>query len=148
MTSISHALIGAAIASKIPNPYLAGTLAFATHFLCDMIPHWDLGTNWRKRSRFATGTLAIIETCIAMFGTYTLFSIYVPNTTTLALAIVASLLPDWLEVPYYILLPHPPKVFYYIYRTQSYLHSRLQAPMGILTQMIVVGVFLGVGFLL
>ncbi|KKS41406.1 MAG: hypothetical protein UV61_C0008G0119 [Candidatus Gottesmanbacteria bacterium GW2011_GWB1_43_11] len=146
MTSISHALIGAAIAAKITDPVTAGTLAFITHFVCDAIPHWDWGTNWRKRPRAVTGTLAVSETLIALFGTYFIFNSLVPSSSTLTITVLLSLLPDWLEAPYYLLLPHPPKFFYYMYRFQSFVHERLQAPWGILTQTAVVMAFLYVGF--
>ncbi|KKS85334.1 MAG: hypothetical protein UV59_C0008G0027 [Candidatus Gottesmanbacteria bacterium GW2011_GWA1_43_11] len=146
MTSISHALIGAAIAAKIGDPFAAGTVAFATHFLCDMIPHWDLGTNWRNRPRSVTGTLAIVETLIALIGTYLLFSSIVPNQSTLVIAIIASLIPDWLEAPYYILMPNSPKLFYYLYKVQSIAHERLQYPWGVVTQVVTVVGFLWVGF--
>ncbi len=145
MTSISHALIGAAIANRIHNPAAAATISFATHFFCDAIPHWDLGTNWRLRPKIVTGTLAIVETLIALFGTYALFSEITPHLT-LALAIIFSLLPDWLEAPYYLLLPTPPKFFYYSYKLQSYFHERLGWPLGAITQASVVAIFLWVGF--
>ena len=89
MTSISHALIGAAIAARIPSPITVATLTFVTHFFCDSIPHWDLGTNWRGRPRHITGILAIIETLIALFGTFLLFRTVV-NPTNLMIGITFS----------------------------------------------------------
>ena len=148
MTSISHALIGAAIAARLPHPAGAATLALLTHFLCDAIPHWDLGTNWRLRPRIITGSLAIAETLVALVGTYIIFARFVPNQTVLFIAILASLAPDWLEAPYYFLMPHAPKFFYYMYKIQSLVHERLDAPWGVVTQVAVVGLFLTVGFLL
>lgn len=147
MTALSHALIGASIAAKIVNPWMVGTLAFVTHFICDAIPHWDLGTNWRLRPRVVTGTLAILETLLATGGTWVIFS-PISSPITLLIAIIFSLIPDWLEVPYYLLLPNSPRPFYYIYKIQSLIHSRLQAPQGIWTQVVVVGSFLVVGFVL
>jgi len=42
MTLATHAVVGAAIASSIPHhPILGFTLAFASHFVLDAIPHWD-----------------------------------------------------------------------------------------------------------
>lgn len=147
MTAISHALIGASIAARVGSPLLAGVLALTTHFICDAIPHWDLGTNWRLRPKVVTGVLAIMETLLAVFGTYVLFATQVASSTVLAISIVASLIPDWLEIPYYLFLPNSPKPFYYIYKAQSLIHSRLHAPAGIYTQVAVVGAFLVVGFI-
>lgn len=42
MTLTSHAIIGAAVASLIPqHPILGVAVAFASHFAVDAIPHWD-----------------------------------------------------------------------------------------------------------
>lgn len=146
MTSISHALIGASIAARINNPLAAGVISLISHFTCDAIPHWDLGTNWRQRPKIVTGTLAILETLIALLGTYFLFVSRVRSTEVLFVCLIMSLIPDWLEVPYYLLLPNSPKSFYWIYKVQSLIHSRLQAPMGVITQIVVVGLFLWIGF--
>lgn len=147
MTSISHALIGAAIAAKIDNPVLVAGMSFTSHFLCDAIPHWDLGTNWRLRPKAVTGILAILETLISIFGTFWIFSHFVPNQVTLVIAIFFSVLPDWIEAPYYLISP-PPKIFVWMYKLQHYIHEKLEAPAGIWTQVISVAVFLVVGFLI
>ena len=42
MTLATHAVVGAAIAASIPShPIIGFTLAFASHFVLDAIPHWD-----------------------------------------------------------------------------------------------------------
>lgn len=148
MTSISHALIAASIAAKIPDPFLASTIAIITHFFADAIPHWDLGTNWRLRPKVITGLMAIAETLVAFFGTILIFSRFVPRTDTLIAAIFFSLLPDWLEAPYYMFLPSSPRILYYPYKIQSIIHRRAQLPEGVINQFVVVGLFLIVGFLL
>lgn len=145
MTFIAHAVIGATIAYKINNPYLAGSLSVISHFLCDMIPHWDLGTFWRNRPKIITGILAIIETVIAVLGTYIVFNKLVPSASLLMISIFFSLVPDWLEAPYFM-FKKAPKFFYYVYKFQSYVHMRLKAPAGIFTQIAVVGIFLYVAF--
>jgi hypothetical protein len=43
MTAPNHALTGALIGLTVSNPVLAMPLAFASHFVCDAIPHYDLG---------------------------------------------------------------------------------------------------------
>src|SRR5258708_34230681 len=44
MLSISHSLTGAFIATHLPHPVLYVPLIFASHYLEDWIPHWDVGT--------------------------------------------------------------------------------------------------------
>lgn len=48
MLSISHAVTGAFIATKVSNPYLAVPLILLSHYLEDAVPHWDVGTGLTK----------------------------------------------------------------------------------------------------
>jgi hypothetical protein len=144
MTAVSHALIGAAIAARITNIPAAAVLSVVTHLACDAIPHWDLGTNWRLRPKVVTGTLAIIETAIALLGTYFLFRGQI-GTQLLVTCIICSLIPDWIEAPYYMIHP-PSKFFYHMYKAQAWVHQRAEYTFGVVTQMVTVAVFLWVGF--
>jgi len=38
---LPHTLAGATIATKITNPFLALPLAFLSHFILDLFPHWN-----------------------------------------------------------------------------------------------------------
>ena len=51
MTATAHVLIGGAIAASVPDPALGITLAALSHPILDMIPHWDFGFGWRKKSK-------------------------------------------------------------------------------------------------
>ena len=51
MTATAHALIGGAIAAGIASQPLGIALALASHPLADLIPHWDFGWGWRKKSK-------------------------------------------------------------------------------------------------
>ncbi|MFH2086036.1 MAG: hypothetical protein ABII21_04615 [bacterium] len=48
MLSISHAVTGAFIATKVTNPVIAIPLIFLSHYMEDAIPHWDAGTGLGK----------------------------------------------------------------------------------------------------
>ena len=57
MILLAHLIFGAAIASKIHNPFLAVVLAFLSHYFLDFMPHteYDIknihlikGKQWRK----------------------------------------------------------------------------------------------------
>lgn len=43
MTGLNHGMTGAVIALVVKNPAAAVPLAFLSHFVQDMIPHWDYG---------------------------------------------------------------------------------------------------------
>ena len=50
MTATAHALIGASLAVKLTNPFIGIPIAILSHFLADLVPHWDAGTNRRKKT--------------------------------------------------------------------------------------------------
>jgi len=153
MTSIAHALVAGAIATRFPHPVIAPTLALASHFLLDAIPHWDFGTNWRKRAKWMTGAFAVVETLCAIALAWYIFSSTVQHTI-LIVTIIASLIPDWLEAPWYIFFAHAAKIkpgnhasfvekmLFRIYKTQNKIHSKAPFPLGVLTQIVTVIVLL------
>ena len=145
VTATAHAIVAGAIAQKFPDPFLAPLLAFVSHFIMDAVPHWDFGTNWRARPKRDTAALAVGETLV---GILIGFLLYRQNTQQLLLGttIVFSLLPDWLEAPWYIFFarqqkhrPGPQAGFwewltFRIYKTENAFHTRAQYPLGLVTQ--------------
>jgi hypothetical protein len=101
MMAISHGLVGAAIATAVPDPILSGGLILVSHYLLDLIPHWDFGTDWKKRSVTQTGLMAIGDTIAAYVVTYILFHNQL-SMPVIFLAVSISNLPDWLIAPYFM----------------------------------------------
>jgi len=153
MTATAHALVAGAIAAHVQNPFLAVTLSFASHFILDAVPHWDMGTNWRNRSKKTTGLLALSDTLIAITVTYFFYSGKVA-LLPLTSCIFASELPDWLETPWYIFFAnqnkHEPalkagfveKLTYRIYKMENAFHCKAQFPFGAITQVAMVLFFM------
>lgn len=153
MTATAHALVAGAIAAHFGNASYALPIALATHFVMDSIPHWDFGTNWRNRPKTQTGLYAIAETLFGMGLAIVLF--HTSATLPLLLAtIIVSLLPDWLEAPWYIFYAktdkHGPstkasvleKFSYAFYKIPNAFHSKAVLPFGMITQILTVGFFL------
>jgi len=136
MLTISHALIGASIATRITNPVISLPIAVAAHFICDIIPHWDVGVNRRARSTKETFVLAAVDVIFAILLMFVFFSSKVPTIYLLSM-FFASTLPDWLEAPY-LFLNWDFFPFGSMYRFQSKLQSKLQFPLGLITQALVV----------
>lgn len=108
MIELAHAATGGLIAYKIGNPLLSLPLAFASHFLIDLLPHWNphLGREKKKLGKIKKETfLVVILDCLAglAIGLY-LASLVWPNAWQ-ALFIIggcfAGILPDLIEAPYY-----------------------------------------------
>ena len=153
MMATAHTLVAGAIAAKVGNPALALTLAFSSHFVLDSIPHWDFGTNWRKRTKLATGTFAILDTSVGFILAWILFAPSVPPYLLLG-CLVLSVIPDWLEAPWYIFFADPnnkgpkpnaglfEKACYGIYTLTSKVHTRGSFPWGVFSQIATVTFFL------
>ncbi|MFZ2024924.1 MAG: hypothetical protein WAV51_01400 [Microgenomates group bacterium] len=153
MMATAHTLVAGAIAAKIGNPALALTLAFSSHFILDSIPHWDFGTNWRKRTKTATGLFAIADTLFGLGLAWTLYANAVPPLL-LAATLLLSILPDWLEAPWYIFFADPnhkgpktnatylEKLCYGVYTLTNKAHTKATFPWGLISQIITVTFFL------
>lgn len=153
MTATAHTLVAGAIAAKFTDPTAAASLALLSHFIMDSIPHWDIGTSWRNRPKEITGILAILETSVGLGIGYYIFGALAPQGT-LILTMIFSLLPDWLETPWYIFYASPKHILptrkagfwenltYRIYKAENFFHTRAEFPVGVLTQVVTVIFFL------
>lgn len=153
MTATAHALVAGAIATQIHDPVLLPILCIVQHFAMDSIPHWDIGTNWRNRPKAITGLISITETIFGICISYLIFRNSVPSNILLS-AIFFSILPDWLETPWYIFFAKNhktapsqnagvwEKLTFKIYQIENLFHSKAQFPFGLYTQIITVVFFL------
>jgi hypothetical protein len=140
MLNASHAIIGASIAKLFPNPYLGLPLSLASHFLGDFSPHWDLNTrHHQQRTKLQIISLSLSDAFIGYALGYLLFSPHV-SFWYLFLMMFTAQLPDWLEAPYHILNWHFPP-FSAIKQLQSKIHTKLDWPWGLLTQVVIVVAF-------
>lgn len=137
MTATGHAVIGAVIAAKIINPALAIPLALTSHVVADIIPHWDAGTNGRRKTPMQLFFEASIDVFVGFLIAYLLLTIFFPTTNLLyaILIILSSQLFDWLAAPssiFHIKLPP----FSWMNSFQSKTNTRLDKPWGIILQVV------------
>ncbi|MFH1187024.1 MAG: hypothetical protein V1697_02515 [Candidatus Levyibacteriota bacterium] len=139
MTATGHAVIGAVIAAKIGNPALAIPIAFTSHIVADMVPHWDPATNRNNKGKarllLDSSMDVFLSFAIAYLLTYYLF----PETSILYLFLIVgfSQLLDWLTAPYYFFNINLPP-FNWSYHFQKKFDRKLDKPWGIITQAVVV----------
>lgn len=144
MTATGHALIGALIAAKFHNPAIALPLSFASHFVADMIPHWDSGTHWRKKSREQLITESVIDVLVGFGAAMVLYVgiLQQYDIGLLFLSIISAQLPDWLSAPTFILGMKIP-LLNEVEKIQSKLNTKLDRPWGVVTQIAtVIGLYL------
>ena len=110
MLETPHVVVGAAIATKVVNPFLAIPLAFGSHFLLDRIPHWNphLNTEMKKHGKPTrkSSIIVIIDVCTSLVLGFFIASKAMPDTThvaTILFASFAAILPDAMEGPYFFL---------------------------------------------
>ncbi len=150
MTATGHAVIGTVIAAKIGNPALAIPIAFASHFVADMIPHWDTATNSRKKTRKKIFIESGIDVMISYIVSFVLVSFFFPQTSLsyAYLMVFMAQLPDWLMAPYYFFRIKFPLCIY-AYRIQKNIFDhKLDKPWGIINQVVAVSLTVLVGKLL
>src|SRR5690349_18002835 len=102
MLSISHALTGAFIATKVHNPILAIPLVLASHYLEDWILHWDVGTGLSNGTRKKSTAifLEVFDLLISFVLVYAWFQAGKPSLNFDAwLGAFFGLLPDFVEAP-------------------------------------------------
>lgn len=138
MTATAHALIGASLAVRITNPLLGIPLAIISHFIADLIPHWDEGTNHRTKSMMRVRTEATFDVLLSFALSFLIFRNLV-DPVYLFVMIIAAQLPDWLEAPsFFFGIKIPP--FSWMDWLGHKLQSRLQLPWGLVTQAVIVGI--------
>lgn len=153
MMATAHALVGCAIAAKVTDPVASSVLIVSSHWIMDLIPHWDFGTDWEKRSKAATGMLAVGDTVFAFILSFLVFS-SVLSPLWIFLAVSLANLPDWAEAPWFMFFGKQGekavsegsllrKMSFWTYKYQElYGHSVGTFPHGLLTQVFTVGFLL------
>jgi hypothetical protein len=110
MLETAHVAAGAAIATKIPNPFIAIPLALASHFVLEKVPHWNPHLNTEKK-RYGKITkkstrIVIADASLALIVGSFIALRMLPDTghtaTILASCFIAAL-PDIVEGPYFFL---------------------------------------------
>lgn len=136
MTATAHALVGGAIAASIPHPALGITLSAISHPLLDLVPHWDFGWGWRKKTKLKLFTQASFDLALGLILAFLIFG-GSTNFWYLAACVFASEAWDIAEAPYWFLnWRFPP--FSWIYNIQSKMQGKARLPWGILTQVVTI----------
>lgn len=138
MLETPHVALGVAIAIAIPNPLISIPLAFASHFVLDMVPHWNphINTEMKKFGKLTNSTLFIIG--IDLFFAFVLTCFVGKTNPYIYLASFASILPDIAEGPYF-LFGWRNKYLDVILRFQRSIQASANVFWGLLTQVITIG---------
>lgn len=110
MLSISHSLTGALISVTLRQPLLFVPAIFASHYLEDWIPHWDVGTGLTngKRKRSDAILMELAELGVTAVLLYLFFQSGRSEINWLAwIGGGVALIPDFIEAPRNFLKKEP-----------------------------------------
>jgi hypothetical protein len=110
MLSISHSLTGALVAVTLRQPLLYVPTIFASHYLEDWIPHWDVGTGLTngKRKRSHAIIMELAELGVTGILLYWFFQFGRDQVNWLAwIGGGVALIPDFVEAPRNFLKKEP-----------------------------------------
>jgi hypothetical protein len=144
MLELPHTAVGLLIATKIPNPFIAIPLAFASHFLVDLIPHWNpsLYTETKKHGKPLKKTTYIIIADVILSLALGFFLIFKSQgslvySLTLLFSAFAAVLPDVIE-GFYFYLGVKSKWLMKLIKFQHDHQARASIIPGTITQIIVI----------
>ncbi len=147
MLELPHVLVGAAIATVVPNPLISIPLSLASHFLGDYVPHWNphFPTELKKYGRLTPATFVILmaDSAIAVFVGLAIGQALYPDfptgllTFNLLACCLASVLPDVVEIPHYF-FGFKSRFLTRLSRFQSRHQFNVPALPGILSQILVI----------
>lgn len=143
MVELPHVLVGAAIAAKTGNPGLALPLAFASHFILDLVPHANpsIYTPIKEGRPIARRIkqLIFIDCVLALVVGLGVATSFLPNTEKAIFVVLGAflaVLPDVAEIPYYFMNFRHPLMVKYVEASHALQNNAPLIP-GTITQIIV-----------
>jgi len=110
MLELAHALTGGVIAYKVGNPWISLPLSFFSHFLLDLLPHWNPHLSAEKKKFGYISKKSFILVVIDCFIGLVLglgVAFKAPPDTQRTIIIILgcfiAILPDLIEAPFFFL---------------------------------------------
>lgn len=130
MTGLNHGVTGAALALTIKNPVIAIPLSFISHYLQDLVPHWNYGVSREadKKSSFFTTKFnlsLLTDFCLSLILMVVLALLFPAQKWLIWACMIAAASPD-LVWAYYRLYREHIKKQEPRYDALSNLHLKMQ----------------------
>lgn len=110
MLELPHTIVGATIATKLGNPFLALPFAFISNFLIDILPHWNphiyQEMNHDGKVSQKSKKIIIVDSSLALIVGSLLAARFYPDlgkVTVVLAGCFLAVLADVLEAPYFFL---------------------------------------------
>jgi hypothetical protein len=142
MLSTPHTLVGLLVGAAVQNPYVAVPLAFLSHYVGDLVPHWDVykefpepegeKTRWKPAAIFLDQILGV-----AIGLSVTLYALWVNHDPQTAIRLflcgIAAVTPDALYVPLFF-WQSKNKLILLNFKIQQLFHFQANALVGNICQ--------------
>lgn len=132
MFLVVHVLLGALIGLQYNSIFLIVVFAFASHFLLDVLPHWDsifdndyFKKNFIAKLHPASVIIVVVDGLSAFYLTWFLYNEF--SSALVLIGALATILPDFLKLGYFTPLK---KVGWY--KRHLIWHAKIQRQTGIL----------------
>lgn len=150
MLELPHTVVGATIATKIPNPLISLPLAFFSHFLLDLIPHWNPSL-YSETKKFGKPTprstqFVVLDTILSLGVGFFLASRALPDINRaiiIVLACFVAVVADVLE-GFYFFLGIRTKFLENLIEFQHRYQVRVPMVPGLLIQIVTILLSLGI----
>ena len=107
MTATNHALTGAFIGLAIGNPWMAIPAAFMSHFVCDVVPHYDVpgaSKTARLLTKLFLNIQIILGSILCVLIVLILALAHPPHWLLASVCAFTATVPDLLFAPRYLQL--------------------------------------------
>lgn len=132
MLLIPHAFAGVLIGITVNNPLLAIPLAFCSHFLLDLVPHWNPSSKQCRQKEFLPLLIGDLVGSLVLSAVFAIES----HNVVVFFTGFAAILPDLLQMPT-IMFGSKFFLFSKIKALQSKIHFPVQSILyGSLTQVV------------
>ncbi len=140
-----HTIVGIAIATAIPNPYIAVPTAIAFHFIGDLVPHWDYCRKSHEGvvdKQYPLKVMADLSLGIGIGLFFTFYFLWQMKNPGMALNVflcgICSVLPDAITAP--IIFDENAKGLpRLMLKIQDKIHFSAPLPWGLISQIVVAG---------
>lgn len=102
MTGINHIVTGGIIGALLPQPLLAIPLAFLSHFVLDMLPHWGDHPNDHLRTTSSIHRMILVDTVLGVTFFLALLIWQPLNWPVIFFSGAMAQVPDLVWLPNYI----------------------------------------------
>ena len=155
MTLTTHAIVGATLATLVPNnPILGFAIGFGSHYLLDAIPHWTYPVDSLEKDKAnSLNTNMVISKssykdllkvgadgiCGLLFSFLILGGLYQHDLSMILMGALGGMLPDLLQFCYWM---WKPKLLKPLQRLHNWAHTKIRIDdkpvLGVLSQLAII----------